>query len=278
MAYVYTACTVRVTIFSTCGKFPPVSKFCGVTRSYSSHPFLYALALYIQYFFSCLQHLLDIGSCVSLARPLINYCCQRLAILFDLDQKLRNLQVPPILGTAAEPVQPNIPDSTEMNEEDDKDSVFNHPIKSEKDEGPVKQDTLDAKTPTSGKSPDKKTGEGKLDSTIPEVTVSKEGGSIAPGDGDIPVISKGKPDKPAHFGLCPHHSGMMLQLSCIIQTIAIKCPTAFVHTRVSTKGMVSRDSSKYGSPLSLLPVGLPDLPMPSNISEDLQRKVIVQRN
>ena len=237
----------------------------------------YTLLLCIS-FFSCLQHLLDIGSCVSLARPLINYCCQRLAILFDLDQKLRNLQVPPILGTPAEPVQPNIPDSIEMNEEDDKDSVFNHPIKSEKEEGPVKQDSLDAKTPSSGKSPDKKIGEGKLDSTIPEVTVSKEGGSIAPGDGDIPVISKGKPDKPAHFGLCPHHSGMMLQLSCIIQTIAIKCPTAFVHTRVSTKGMVSKDSSKYGSPLSLLPVGLPDLPMPSNISEDLQRKVIVQRN
>ena len=234
----------------------------------------YTLLLCIS-FFSCLQHLLDIGSCVSLARPLINYCCQRLAILFDLDQKLRNLQVPPILGTPAEPVQPNIPDSIEMNEEDDKDSVFNHPIKSEKEEGPVKQDSLDAKTPSSGKSPDKKIGEGKLDSTIPEVTVSKEGGSIAPGDGDIPVISKGKPDKPAHFGLCPHHSGMMLQLSCIIQTIAIKCPTAFVHTRVSTKGMVSKDSSKYGSPLSLLPVGLPDLPMPSNISEDLQRKVIV---
>ena len=233
---------------------------------------------FVYLFFSCLQHLLDIGSCVSLARPLINYCCQRLAILFDLDQKLRNLQVPPILGTPAEPVQPNIPDSTEMNEEDDKDSVFNHPIKSEKEEGPVKQDSLDAKTPSSGKSPDKKIGEGKLDSTIPEVTVSKEGGSIAPADGDIPVISKGKPDKPAHFGLCPHHSGMMLQLSCIIQTIAIKCPTAFVHTRVSTKGMASKDSSKCGSPLSLLPVGLPDLPMPSNISEDLQRKVIVQRN
>ena len=266
MGYVYTAYTVHITIFSARSKLQPVSRVNS-----------YTLLLCI-FFFSCLQHLLDIGSCVSLARPLINYCCQRLAILFDLDQKLRNLQVPPILGTPAEPVQPNIPDSTEMNEEDDKDSVFNHPIKSEKEEGPVKQDSLDAKTPSSGKSPDKKIGEGKLDSTIPEVTVSKEGGSIAPADGDIPVISKGKPDKPAHFGLCPHHSGMMLQLSCIIQTIAIKCPTAFVHTRVSTKGMVSKDISKCGSPLSLLPVGLPDLPMPSNISEDLQRKVIVQRN
>ena len=205
----------------------------------------------------------------------MNYCCQRLAILFDLDQKLHNLQihVPPTLGTTAEPMQPNIPDSTEMNEEDDKDSVFNQPIKSDKDDGSVKQDSLDAKTPGSGKSPDKKFGEGKLDRTTPEPM--KEKNSNAPGDGNVPTISKGsKPDKPAHFGLCPHHSGLMLQLSCTIQTVAIKCPTAFVHTRISTRGMVSKDSSKYGSPLSLLPVGLPDLPMPSNISEDLQRKVI----
>ena len=40
MGCVYAAYTVRVTIFNTGSKFQP---FYGVTRSYSSHPFLCAL-------------------------------------------------------------------------------------------------------------------------------------------------------------------------------------------------------------------------------------------
>ena len=44
MAFVYTGCTVCVTIFSTGGKLQLVSiKFYGVTCSYSSRPFLCAL-------------------------------------------------------------------------------------------------------------------------------------------------------------------------------------------------------------------------------------------
>ena len=42
MTYVYAACTVCVTIFSTGGKFQLVSNF---TCSYSSHPFLYNLVI-----------------------------------------------------------------------------------------------------------------------------------------------------------------------------------------------------------------------------------------
>ena len=45
MAYVYEACTVRVTIFSTGGIIPAGFKFYGVTHSYSSRPFLCALAI-----------------------------------------------------------------------------------------------------------------------------------------------------------------------------------------------------------------------------------------
>jgi len=100
--------------------------------------------------------------------------------------------------------------------------------------------------------------------------------SIAPGDGEDPSTSESKADimhRPAHFGWCAHHSGVMLQLSCIIQTLAIKCPTAFVHTRVAVKGTSSREGNKSNSPLDLLPVGLPDLPMVPNLRQDLQRKV-----
>jgi len=42
MTYVYAACTVCVTIFSTGGKFQPVSNF---TCSYSSRLFLYNLVI-----------------------------------------------------------------------------------------------------------------------------------------------------------------------------------------------------------------------------------------
>ena len=45
MANVYTACAGRVTIFSTGGKFRPVSKFYGVTPFYSSRPFLCTLVM-----------------------------------------------------------------------------------------------------------------------------------------------------------------------------------------------------------------------------------------
>ena len=42
----YTACTVRVTIFSTGGKFRPVARFLrSYIHSYSSRPFLYALGV-----------------------------------------------------------------------------------------------------------------------------------------------------------------------------------------------------------------------------------------
>ena len=168
----------------------------------------------------------------------------------------------------------------ENGEEDDKDSVFNHPVKLEKEEASIKQEKMDGKSPCSSQSPgstDKKSREHKQ---VPEsASASREkmqSTSIAPGEGEDPNISESKADimhRPAHFGWCAHHSGVMLQLSCIIQTLAIKCPTAFVHTRVAVKGTSSREGNKSNSPLDLLPVGLPDLPMVPNLRQDLQRKV-----
>ena len=45
MAYFYATCTVGVTIYSTGWEIPPGFEFYIVTRSYSSCPFLSALAL-----------------------------------------------------------------------------------------------------------------------------------------------------------------------------------------------------------------------------------------
>ena len=53
MAYVNAACAGCVTMFSTGGKFRPGFEFHVVTRSYSSRPFLCALA-HSQEFFSAL--------------------------------------------------------------------------------------------------------------------------------------------------------------------------------------------------------------------------------
>ena len=225
---------------------------------------------------SCPQHLLDIGSCISLAKPLVNYCCQRLAILFDLDQKLKKLQVPPTIGTAVKPTESSIPETMETGEEDDKDSVFNHPVKLEKEDTSIKQEKMDAKSPCSSQSPGRSRERKQASESVSTSREKKQSTSIVPGDEEDPSINESKANishRPAHLGWCAHHSGVMLQLSCIIQTAAIKCPTAFVHTRVAGRGMSSRDGSRGNSPLDLLPVGLPDLPMVP-LRQDLQRKVI----
>ncbi len=49
-----------------------------------------------------------------------------------------------------------------------------------------------------------------------------------------PVIS-GPNDDDLYFHWCSHHQAVMLELVCVIQTIAIRCPTAFVQvSSVST--------------------------------------------
>lgn len=57
---------------------------------------------------------MDVANCVSLARPLVTYCCERLAALFELEQRLHKLH--PVVKQ--EPLLEPVPEAGED------DSVF----------------------------------------------------------------------------------------------------------------------------------------------------------
>ena len=206
---------------------------------------------------------MSIGNCVTLARPLISYCCQRLATFYELEQKLQKLQPAPApTPTATTNKTPDIQETMETNEEDDKDSVFNEPAAGGVT---IKQEPQEPQEPKPSACPHP-----QEDTATP---VSHRTRSTGGGDKDVTSVSKSE-EKPSHFHWCAHHSSLMLQLCCIIQTIAIRCPTAFVciksyhhHTHRSLAG------SKGASPINLLPVGLTELPMPLHMSSELRKKV-----
>jgi hypothetical protein len=111
--------------------------------------------------------------------------------------------------------------------------------------------------------------------STPAATAASSGGGG--GGGDFPPINMTSPEgEPPYYHWCPHHQSVLLQLCCIVQTLAVKCPTAFITVKVlSGKGGVSRESTaKAITPLSQLPLRLFDLPMPKSLNLDLQKKVI----
>lgn len=229
------------------------------------------------YIFS-LQHLLDIGSCVWLARPLVSFCCNRLAGLFELDQKLQKYQLPPIKQEHA-PSSSHLEDVMETNEDD---SVFSENAPAIKQEPGTK-----AKTPSSATGGGESKG-GRRMSVSKERKQSNSATASTPataassgeGGGDIPAINITSPEgEPPYYHWCPHHQSVLLQLCCIVQTLAVKCPTAFITIKVlSGKGGVSRESTaKAITPLSQLPLRLVDLPMPKSLNSDLQKKVHGER-
>ena len=73
---------------------------------------------------------------------------------------------------------------------------------------------------------------------------------------------------------CKHHSSLLLQLSCIIQMIAIQCPTAFINVNLTSKGS-SRDTvSKATTPLDKLPLRLHEIPLPKKGLIGVEKKVL----
>lgn len=111
----------------------------------------------------------------------------------------------------------------------------------------------------------------------PATAATSSGGG---GGGDAPAINITSPEgEPPFYHWCPHHQSVLLQLCCIVQTLAVKCPTAFITVKVLTvKGGVSRESTaKAITPLSQLPLRLVDLPMPKSLNSDLQKKVHMGR-
>ena len=43
-------------------------------------------------------------------------------------------------------------------------------------------------------------------------------------------------EEEVYFSWCNHHHSLLMVLSSIIQTVAVHCPTAFVHCRVKSSG------------------------------------------
>lgn len=69
---------------------------------------------------------------------------------------------------------------------------------------------------------------------------------------------------------CPHHKDLVLQLSTIIQTITLECPSSIVWCGAGV------GSVWYGSPLDLLPILPSGLPTPTRCNAALYRKQLQQ--
>ena len=119
-------------------------------------------------------------------------------------------------------------------------------------------------------------------STPATAASSSGGGGGGGGGGDVPAINITSPEgEPPYYHWCPHHQSVLLQLCCIVQTLAVKCPTAFITVKVLSGkgGASSRESTaKAITPLSQLPLRLVDLPMPKSLNSDLQKKVHIITN
>lgn len=192
----------------------------------------------------------------------MTFCCKCLSGLFELDQKLQKYQLPPskpdhTSGSA------QLEDVMETNEDD---SVFS-------DTPSIKQEpgTGKAKTPGEGKG-----GRRMSVSKEKKPSTSTPAPTAAGNVGEAPSINITSPEgEPPYYHWCGHHQSVLLQLCCIVQTLAIKCPTAFITIKVSGKAGMSRDNTaKATTPLSQLPLRLFELPMPKSLDSDLQKKVI----
>ena len=228
---------------------------------------------------------------MALARPLVKNCCQRLSTLFELEQRLAKLQPPPSslpLKTLAEESAPV---------EDD--SVFESgttvTIKQEPGVGGVKNEPLsNASTPVGGAAKLYGTRKKSSISSVSRDRKHTAGTPSALADGEVPIITMKTEDDdsmaipnphpagggvastegvgqgvPGPFHWCTHHQSLMLQLCSIIQTVSLRCPTAFVQTKV----FVGRGVQGGKPTLSLLPMGLTELTMPKSLSVELQKKV-----
>lgn len=69
---------------------------------------------------------------------------------------------------------------------------------------------------------------------------------------------------------CPHHRDIVMQLSSIIETITLECPTGLIWCSAGA------GTIWHGSPLDLLPVPPSSLPMPSRFNSEYYRKQVKQ--
>ena len=197
---------------------------------------------------------MDISRCVYLARPLIQFCCQKFASLYETHQRVLQIlsqKLPPtsLLGNKGEGTE-----TMETNEDDD---VFLN-----RGTGiTIKQEPKTEDTPVRHVAGRKRSKSGSL-------TVTIEGPAIS-------NCSANESGTTTERG-CKHHSSLLLQLSCIVQILAIQCPTAFINVSLSSKG--GRENvSKATTPLDKLPLKLSEMPLPRKVAEKKVSDILYER-
>ena len=207
-----------------------------------------------------------------LARPLIQFCCQKFSSSYDIYQKF--------LSSSAATAKPNKDSTLEPMETNEDDDVFN--IATPSSGIKIKQENKPSRG--EGDEPPIRHVAGRKRSKSGSLTVTIEDSAINP-----PTTSTTTQSTIGGMSSsCKHHSSLLLQLSCIIQIIAIHCPTAFINVTltsgigggggggggVGTKGLrdTSGGGSKVSTPLDRLPMSLSEMPLPKRVSE-LGKKV-----
>lgn len=213
-----------------------------------------------------------------MAHPLVQFCCQKFSSSHDVYNKFLSSALamkPP----ATAPTRDTEP--METNEDDD---VFNSAtptttgikIKQEKQSSSKCQGDDEPIRHVAGR---KRSKSGSLTVTIEDSAINPSGSTANTACGSAGNTVTGSS--------CKHHSSLLLQLSCIIQIIAIHCPTAFINVSltgggggggggVGSKGL--RDSggsgvgSKASTPLDRLPMSISEMPLPKRVTE-LGKKV-----
>ena len=222
---------------------------------------------------------------MALARPMIKFCCQRLSTFFELDQKLAKFRTPqtPASHTPSSSMKTRQESHAESAAATEDDSVFDSTLSNIKHEPRIK---IEPGTSTKHNPPETRAGRKLSSSRDRKHTATTPSSTLS--DGEVPIITVKMEEEggvssantgavpSSYFHWCTHHQSLTLQFCCIIQTIAIRCPTAFVQTKVYIgRGISGSDGAKVTTPLSLLPMGLMELPMPRSLGMELQKKVRV---
>lgn len=231
-----------------------------------------SLVLYLP---MALKYLKDISECVYLARPLVSFCCQKFSLLSDMQQKVQQIQLHSKKGSTKDSKlkdhSTSGPELMETNEDDD---VFSSTgIGATLKTGVSARKTTDAEKESSKTEDTGRTGlAGRKRSKSGSLTVTIE--STSGNQGDTPGNDDpNKTDSKTNDKSCKHHSSILLQLSCIIQIMAVQCPTAYIHVSLTGKGS-SRDASpKASTPLDKLPYRLSEMPLPKKGIFSAGRKI-----
>lgn len=182
-----------------------------------------------------------------LARPLVSFCCQKFCSSYEVHQKYLKLKESDSLG----------PETNNNNEDDD---VFNSATP-----GSIKVKQENKKGHHHGDEGSPRQIAGRKRNKSGSLTVTIEDSNI---HNTAPLTATPTNDKS-----CRHHSSLLLQLSCIIQMVAIHCPMSFINVTLTGKGV--RDNvSKATTPLDKLPLKLSEMPLPRKVS-GMDKKVHV---